>query len=48
MGCDTGDDDIDVALPREDYEKLLSPGEAFQEPYFLQTPRNDDCFFGGF
>lgn len=47
-GVIPGDDDIDVALPREDYEKLLSLGEAFQEPYFLQTPWNDDCFFGGF
>lgn len=43
-----GDDDIDVALPREDFNKLISVGEEFDEPYFLQTPANDDCFFGGY
>ena len=45
-----GDDDIDVALVREDYDKLieLARGGAFKENYFLQTPENDDCFFGGY
>lgn len=43
-----GDDDIDVALMREDYEKLLSLKDAFSGEYFLQTPQNDNCFFGGY
>ena len=35
------DDDIDVALPRESYNKLLELGsEAFSSGYFLQTPYN--------
>ena len=42
------DDDIDVALMREDYNKLISLADEFQNPYFLQTPENDDCFFGGY
>lgn len=44
------DDDVDVAMPREDYDRLvaLAP-EVFQEPYFLQTPENDtECFYGGY
>lgn len=44
------DDDIDVVMPRKDYEKLKEISTtAFEEPYFLQTPENDsDCFYGGF
>lgn len=44
-----GDDDIDVALPREDYDRLLSiaPTEL-PPPFFLQTPFNDNCFYGGY
>lgn len=47
-GVIPGDDDIDVALLREDYEKLLTLEAEFEDPYFLQTPWNDDCFFGGY
>lgn len=43
-----GDDDIDVAMPRKDYDKLLSLGAEFFGQYFLQTPQSDDCFFGGY
>lgn len=43
-----GDDDIDVALSREDYDKLLSLGKEFSGQYFLQSPQSDDCFFGGY
>ncbi|MBO6102835.1 MAG: LicD family protein, partial [Opitutales bacterium] len=43
-----GDDDIDVGLPREDYDKLLSLGAEFSGKYFLQTTQSDDCFFGGY
>lgn len=42
------DDDIDVALSRADYNKLLNLEDNFSEPYFLQTPWNDNCFFGGY
>jgi len=35
------DDDIDVAMPRADYDRLRKQPELFQEPYFLQTPQND-------
>lgn len=43
-----GDDDIDVALMREDYDKLLSLKDAFCGDYFLQSPQSDNCFFGGY
>lgn len=42
------DDDIDVALFRDDYEKLMALSDRFTGKYFLQTPLNDDCFFGGY
>ena len=43
------DDDIDVALPRDDYNKLLEVAkEEFTGNYFLQTPWNDNCFYGGY
>lgn len=44
------DDDVDVLMPRKDYDQLLeaAPG-VFKEPYFLQTPENDpECFYGGY
>lgn len=31
------DDDVDVCMPREDYEKLISLNDRFKEPYFLQS-----------
>lgn len=44
-----GDDDIDVALPREDYDKLLQIADKeLEAPFFLQTPSNDICFYGGY
>ena len=45
-----GDDDIDVALMRSDYDTLLELAKngEFKEPYFFQTPYNDECFYGGF
>ncbi|MBQ7496297.1 MAG: LicD family protein, partial [Selenomonas sp.] len=43
------DDDVDVVMPRADYDRLLALGEKFPAPYFLQTMDNDpDTFFGGF
>ncbi|MCR5622638.1 MAG: LicD family protein [Treponema sp.] len=47
-GIIDGDDDIDVALPREDYDRLLSLSGEFSGRYFLQTPQNDSCFYGGY
>ena len=44
------DDDVDVAMPREDYDRLLALGNpALSEGFFLQTPRNNyGCFYGGY
>ena len=39
------DDDIDVGMLRDDYEKLLSLKDEFHSPYFLQTPYTDDGYF---
>lgn len=40
------DDDFDVLMFRDDYEKLLSLSDEFKHPYFLQTPYTDkDAFF---
>lgn len=36
------DDDIDVIMPREDYNKMIEIGpNVFDEPYFIQTPYSD-------
>ncbi len=48
VGLIPGDDDIDVAMPRDDYDKLLTLADQFQDAYFLQTPYRDDCFYGGY
>lgn len=43
------DDDLDVWLPREDYEKLLKiPASEIPEPYFLQTTENDEDYYAPF
>ncbi len=40
------DDDIDVGMFRDDYEKLLELSKEFKYPYFLQTPYTDEgCYF---
>lgn len=40
------DDDLDVCMPRKDYEKLLkvAPSE-FKEPYFFQIPETDPGYY---
>ncbi len=39
------DDDVDIALPRDDYEKLLEYSQDyFEYPYFLQNYRTDTEF----
>lgn len=35
------DDDIDVAMPREDYDKFITLQKEFNEPYFIQTYKSD-------
>lgn len=43
------DDDVDVVMPRKDYDKLQKIANyVFEPPYFLQTPENDNCFYGGY
>lgn len=39
------DDDIDVCMLREDYEKLLTLQDEFTSPYFLQTPYTDKGYY---
>lgn len=43
------DDDIDLAMPRADYDKLLTLVSEFDGQYFLQSATGDDhCFYGGY
>lgn len=40
------DDDLDIAMPRADYNKLIEvAGKEFEYPYFLQTPETDPYFY---
>ncbi len=40
------DDDIDVSMPREDFDKLLKLKDEFSEEFFLQTHKTEkDCYF---
>ena len=40
------DDDIDLIMPRRDYNRLLEIGpNAFREPYFFQCPLTEDRFW---
>ena len=39
------DDDLDVAMPRSDYEKFITLSNEFQHPFFLQTPYTDPEYF---
>lgn len=39
------DDDIDIFMPREDYEKLKLLKDEFQSPYFLQIPGQNGYYF---
>lgn len=44
------DDDVDVIMPRADYERLCGlSADAWPAELFLQTPENDPgCFYGGY
>lgn len=40
------DDDVDVCMNRDNFERLCSVADkAFKYPYFFQTARNDQTFF---
>ena len=40
------DNDLDVAMPREDFDKLLKIGpKSFDEPFFFQTPQTESGRF---
>ena len=42
------DDDIDVCMPRPDYDRLIDLGpQAFSEPYFLQSVYSEQDYFRG-
>ena len=42
------DDDMDVWMPREDYNKLLALNLKLETPYFLQTTLNDKDYYSSF
>lgn len=44
------DDDVDVVMPRKDFDWLIAHiSEVVQEPYLLQTQEsNEKCFYGGY
>lgn len=42
------DDDIDVCMPRPDYDRLIALGtDVFCEPYFLQSTYSENDYFRG-
>lgn len=42
------DDDIDLCMPREDYDRLIALGaSAFNDPYFLQSAYSDQGYSRG-
>ena len=39
------DDDIDVAMPRKDYDKYIELQKEYEgTPYFIQTFKSDPCY----
>ena len=39
------DDDLDIGMPREDYEELISHAKDFSFPYFLHNHSTDNTFY---
>lgn len=40
------DDDIDVSMPREDFDKLIALKDEFSQDFFLQTHKTEkECYF---
>lgn len=42
------DDDIDVAMPREDFDKFITLQEKVNKPYFIQTYKTDKRYIYNF
>lgn len=42
------DDDLDVIMPRDDYDKFIKLSDEFSEPYFLQIPQTDKGYYYSF
>jgi len=42
------DDDIDVVMPRKDYERLKQLKNVFANPYYLQFPGEDEGYYFSF
>lgn len=42
------DDDLDVGMPRDDYNKLMKLGHEFKHPYFLQNFKTDPNYALGY
>lgn len=42
------DDDVDIAMPREDYNKFISLANKINQPYFIQSHLNEKDFFLSF
>lgn len=42
------DDDVDVCMPREDYEKLIKIMDEHNEKYYMLTPFNSRYYFNNF
>lgn len=42
------DDDVDVLMPRDDYNRFVNLSNEFKYPYFLQTPYTDEGYFYSF
>ncbi len=42
------DDDLDVGMPRQDYDKLMALGHEFKHPYFLQNFKSDPNYTLGY
>lgn len=41
------DDDLDVVMPRSDYERFLQLKDHFCAPYFFQIPETDEGYYYG-
>ena len=43
------DDDVDLAMPRADYDRLIAAADRLEAPYVLQSPENaKNCYYGGY
>lgn len=42
------DDDLDIGMPRKDYDKLMTLKDEFSHPYFLQNFKTDKSFALGY